>query len=115
MLSKDNSPMFFKGRRFHPICKASFVSNTFGVELFCKQLGYRSGLITETSLPLVEPAIRVGRCLEVDTELAECTGGGNTMETGGGCSGNCCEAGQSSRMKVVCFGGEGKVHTCVGK
>ena len=109
MLSKDHSPMFFKGGRFHPICRASFQLNKFGIELFCKQLGYQSGLITENSLLLVEPAIKIGKCLAGDIDLAECTGGQNVYKSSSGCS-----AGQHTQMKVVCFGGKGRTHTCGG-
>ena len=97
--------MFFKEGRFHPICKELFADNEVGVELFCKKLGYQAGLITETSLSLLEPAIQVGKCLSNDSDLANCTGGGNSKQTGGCANG----------IKVVCYGGKGKVHTCGGK
>ena len=115
MLDEDYTPMIFHDKKFYPICQVGFHNNEFGVELFCNTLGYQSGVIMEKFLELEEPAIIIGRCMSHDTNLMNCSGGHNTLKIDGGCEGKCCGANQLDRMKVMCFGGEGKVHTCEGR
>ena len=118
-LAEDNTPMMFRGKNFidvhrdsfYPICKASFAGNDFGVKLFCKKLGYETGMINERRVPLKDNAVLIGLCSSHDTDLSSCSG---SMELGGGCSSNCCEKGKTSGMKVICSGGQGKSHNCGG-
>ena len=115
MLGEDYTPMMFQDGRFRPICQHSFHVNEFGVKLFCKTLGYQSGVITEERLPLAEAAILIGKCLQRDTDLRNCTGGYNAVKIGNGFKTEYCNEEEQGRMKVICYGGEGKVHTCKGR
>ena len=112
MLCEYHSPMMFQDGRFRPICQHSFQLNDFGVKLVCKTLEYQSGVITKDGFPLAEAAILIGKCMPRDTDLRNCTGGYNSLKIGNGLKTNSWDAEDMGRMKMMCFGGEGKIHTC---
>ena len=49
MISDGGVPMMSIDGFFHPICSHHF-SNSSGVNLFCKKLGFESGTVTENDL-----------------------------------------------------------------
>ena len=75
---KDGIAMMFVNGSFHPICGHYFWNKPWAVNgamLFCKKMGYKSGIISQRTVPLSDPAVQVGRCKETDVDVANCTGG----------------------------------------
>ena len=105
---ENEIPFIFAGGAFHPICGHYFWAlHDQGVNLFCKTLGFSSGALTSKQIPLTQDAMRVGGCVETDTNLTKCSGGCNDMEVGGACPGigtSKCMAGKNAGLTVKCDG-----------
>ena len=120
MKLENDEPMIFAHGDFHPICGAGFWNNEHGINIFCKTLGYTSGVLTSTkrSLAVHVDAMRVGQCKSTDTNLTACSSNiCNDMELGGACNNyvaSKCMKGEMMRMKIKCNGGEGKLVSCKG-
>ena len=105
---ENEIPFIFAGGAFHPICRHWFWDSDHGINLFCKTLGFSSGILTSTGgLPLTQDAMRVGGCADMDTNLTTCSGRCNDMKVGGACSddgGSACMAGKNAGLTVKCDG-----------
>ena len=81
----DTAEVFYNGQ-WHPICGHFFRANNHGARLFCQQLGYQSGIVTEESksfgVRLPSDGIKIGRCKEGDI-WPTCSDGCNDMGVGG--------------------------------
>ena len=77
--------------RWRPICGHYFWNNNNGADLFCQQLnqGYLSGTINKGTVSeyiLDTDALKIGQCNKGDSWL-RCTGGCNSLQVGGQCTG----------------------------
>ena len=104
--------MFVNGA-FHPICGHYFWNNRHGANLFCRKMGYESGILSKRKVPNSRNAVQVGVCKEGDVDVANCTGGFcNTLELGGMCFNATCKAGVNAAVVIECKGNSEKTNSC---
>ena len=87
-----------------------FKENQYGATLFCKQLGYSFGSLTQESqsltIPLPKDGIIIGKCLETDTwPNGNCSGGNNNMQNGYDAANPLCVETANYGTKIDCFHG----------
>ena len=92
-----------------PICGHYFWDNQYGVNLFCKKLGYDSGSFSgrDAGQKYYKESFRIGKCTSGD-RLESCTGGCNDYRKGGECSNNNqakCYKTSGAKMTIKCSGG----------
>ena len=113
---EDGKPFIFAQGQFHPICGHGFWDKKYGINIFCKTLGFKSGSVLAKRLKAAVDLMRVGGCLGTDTNLTTCSGDTcSDMELGGACNshpGVKCTAGTWSTMKVKCEGAKGTYTSC---
>ena len=110
----DNIPkIFWKGKFIH-ICGDRIWDNNNGASIFCKKLGYQTGVIR--TFPgqgnSTMPSLNVGTCAEGDTDLSACTGGYNkyTVENNSKCT-----SGNTYKINCSSDGDSPKNDSCEGK
>ena len=96
--------VWFNGK-WVPICGHWFWENNIGADLFCQQLGFKSGIHKgRGTLQLPSDGLRVGKCNPGDSFL-KCTHNDcNQMTPGGYCNnGGNCHKGQKAAITIDCF------------
>ena len=117
-LGSDGTPFYFKSGKFHPICRRRFNVSVHGARLFCKKLGYDSGVVSSSGFPLEMDAIGVGECLKGDADISSCTGQCSTYDVAGMCPGlsSKCGVGFNGGITINCIGGKNiRTSSCKGK
>ena len=117
-LVSSKTPMIFWSGRWAPICRTFFSNiDSSGTELFCKELGYASGVsIIGSNKKYKVDSFFIGKCEETD-EWPNCSGGHNVMEVGGQSEGFSCTRDQTVGMAIRCNGGVNTTAStsCTGK
>ena len=112
---EDGIPFMFAQGQFHPICGHGFWDRKYGIDIFCKTLGFKSGSVLAKTQTAVD-TMRVGGCVDTDTNLTTCSSGiCNDMELGGVCNSHPagkCTAGIRAGMKVKCEEAKGTYTSC---
>ena len=132
-ISHDGAPYVFWNSRWSPICGHYFWDSKNGATLFCKELNYESGTITNGAYGISESgetydvdAFRIGGCNDGD-DWRNCKAGCNDYQLGGSCgngdrndigngnSGARCDANHVYKMSIECGGGSKRYNvSCEG-
>ena len=111
---RTSEKIFWNGK-FIGICGAGIWNNNNGASIFCKKLGYQTGVIRTSSGQGTSTmqSLRIGICAVGDTDLSACTGGHNSY-TIHEHSNSRCTTGHTFEIK--CSGGDSpKKVSCEGK
>ena len=110
--AEDTPKIFWEGE-FIGICGDALWNSHYGASIFCKKLGYQTGVI-KTSLgqgTSTMQSLYIGTCAVNDTDLSTCTGGFNYYTVG---EHRKCTTGKTYELQ--CSGGEfPKSVSCKGK
>ena len=117
----QNVPKIFWNGKFIGICGDWIWNNNNGASIFCKKLGYQTGVIRTSSGQGTSTmqSLRIGTCAADDTDLSACTGGHNSytiVEHSKCTTGHTFEikcSGGDSPKKVSCEGKAKHFHDCV--
>ena len=109
-LEEDGTPLVFWDSQWIPICGHYFWDNQNGAELFCRQMGFESGLLSRrgSGKKYEGDSFRIGKCEDGDT-WESCSGGCNDYQRGGSCNNNAkakCDKGQAVKFTIKCSGGD---------
>ena len=74
-LTNNKIPEINYNGKWVPICGHWFWNGNHGAKLFCKRLGYASGVITDKRIPLSSDGFRIGDCSGTNNFPDGCTGG----------------------------------------
>ena len=102
----DKDPEILWNGKWTPICGHYFWDNNNGAKLFCKKRGFENGVVKNTRSRLTNDAIRIGKCLDSDTNLENCSGGCNDLLVGDRCVDNYwarCRKGNRAKISIDCF------------
>ena len=98
-----------------PICGHYFWDNQNGAKLFCKKLGYDSGVLSgrNSGQKYGTDSFRIGKCENGDEWLTSgrggCRGGCNDYQGGGSCRNNNrakCDKNQAAKFTIKCSRGK---------
>ena len=108
-LEEDGTPLVFWDSRWIPICGHYFWDNQNGAELFCRKMGFESGLFSGrgSGQKYEGDSFRIGKCEHGDT-WESCSGGCNDYQRGGSCNNNRnakCDKNQAVKLTIRCSGG----------
>ena len=92
--------VYFDGQ-WVPICGHMFWDNNVGINLFCQEFGFDSGVVKDRNLALQKDGLRVGRCETGDAWL-ECSRGCGQLEIGGSCNWGSCTKGSDGGIAIKC-------------
>ena len=104
--------VFWKGE-FVEICGDGFWNNHYGAAIFCKKLGYETGVIRKSSGQDTSTvhSLFIGACAASDTDLSACTGGHNTYSVA-----EHSQCTKRNTYEIECSGGDSpKSLSCEGK
>ena len=101
-LQNGKYPEVFWNGVWVPICGHWFWDNNFGATLFCKQLGFKSGIIKRNDQQVEADAIRIGRCTTWDNIWLHCSGGRNNLDVGGIFDSEDCSSGHVEKFEIDC-------------
>ena len=118
-LEEDGTPFVFWGNEWIPICGHYFWDNIYGANLFCRKMGYESGLLSRrgSGEKYGVNSFRMGKCKSGD-KWESCSGGCNDYQSGGTCNNNGrahCDKDQAVKVSIECIGGDSiKTTSCRG-
>jgi hypothetical protein len=110
---KDMYPEVSYMGRWYPICGHYFWDNNHGATMFCKQLGFRSGVLGKRGANFNIDAMPVGKC-RPGQHFNQCNAGGhawgNFNYRGGWCKKGRQYGGRGVGVAIKCIGG--KIQSC---
>jgi hypothetical protein len=110
---KDMYPEVSYMGRWYPICGHYFWDNSHGATMFCKQLGFRSGVLGKRGANFNIDAMPVGKC-RPGQHFNQCNAGGhawgNFNYRGGWCKKGRQYGGRGVGVAIKCIGG--KIQSC---
>ena len=114
-LEEDGTPLVYWNYQWMPICGHYFWDNQNGAKLFCKKMGYDSGVLSgrNSGQKYGRDSFRIGKCESGDEWMSSgrggCRGGCNDYQGGGSCrnNGNAkCDKHQAAKFTIKCSGGK---------